>query len=139
MTYQDRYNTAHYAWFQLQYPSAFADGFYSKPKQPPVSKANGLTQWIVNFTDWSGYHANRISSAGRMVGGKFIRGTTKKGTADISCIINGRAIMIEVKVGNDRASPEQLQQQVKVRNAGGAYEFVRTPQDYLIIFDKYTT
>ena len=146
MTYKDRYLQAHKLWKLRDFAQIVQDGFYCPPKIPKVATANGLTNFIVNFTDWMGYHANRISSTGRFIksenkfdGGVFIPGTTKKGTADVMCVINGHAIMIEVKVGRDRPSEAQLNQQRKVRLAGGVYEFVSTPEDYLAIFDKYAT
>lgn len=136
MTYRDHYNAAHRSWFAKKYPQAMADGFYCPPKMPKVATANGLTQFIVNYLDWSGWHANRISSAGRFIpgankydGGMFIPSTTKKGTADISSIIQGRAIMWEVKVGKDRASDTQLKMQANVRAAGGEYFFISTPDE----------
>lgn len=146
MNYRERYVEAHKRWFKSQYPQAWRDGFYSPPQMPKIATATGLTNFIVKFTDWMGYHANRISSTGRYVpsdnkfdGGMFIPGTTKKGTADVMCVIYGRAIMVEVKVGRDRPSEAQRQQQAKVRSAGGVYEFVSTPDEYLALFDKYAT
>ena len=124
------------------YPSAWQDGYYAPPKIPRVGTANGLTQWIVNYTDWMGCHANRISSAGRYLPGadkwtkgSFIPGSTKKGTADVHCVINGFSVMIEIKVGKDRPSEAQLKQQERVRQAGGVYEFVSTPDEFLAIFE----
>lgn len=138
MDYKQRYNAAHKQWFSVKYPEAFASGFYSPPKMPQVAKANGLTRFIVNFIDWSGYHANRISSAGRYVEGKgFISSTTKKGTADIDATIKGRSLKIEVKIGKDRASVDQLKIQAKVRQAGGCYEFISTPDQFFELYDKF--
>ena len=141
-TPKDRYNQAHEQWFQRQYPQAYRDGFYCKPKMPKTATANGLTNFIVNYIDWTGGHANRISSAGRYIpgnkyeGGMFIPSTTKKGTADVSAIINGKAIMLEVKVGRDRPSEVQLKVQQQVRQAGGVYEFVGTPEEFFCILDN---
>lgn len=142
MEYKKRYNEAHREWFKVKYPSAYADGYYFSPKMPKVATANGLTQFIVNYIDWIGYHANRISSSGRYVpsdnkfdGGMFIPGTTKKGTADISSIIAGRAVMWEVKVGRDRPSPAQIKMQEQVTKAGGYYYFVHSPEEFFDLFD----
>ena len=131
--------------FKIKYTAAYNGGFYCKPKPLKLATANGLTNFIVNFIDWTGGHANRISSTGRYIpgnnkfdGGMFIPGTTKKGTADISAIINARAVMFEVKVGKDRPSEAQLKVQQQVRRAGGVYEFVSTPEDFFWIYDKLT-
>ena len=142
MTYKQRYQAAHEQWFQQQYPQAYRDGFYCSPKMPKVNTANGLTQFIINFIDWNGYHANRISSAGRFMPatnkwdkGSFIPSTTKKGTADISAVLKGRAVMIEIKIGSDRPSAYQLEQQQLIRAAGGVYEFVSTPEGFFAVYD----
>jgi hypothetical protein len=143
MTPQQRYQQAHEAMFKIKYAAAYNGGFYCKPKMPKLATANGLTNFIVNFIDWTGGHANRISSAGRYIpgtnkfdGGMFIPSTTKKGTADVSAIINGKAVMLEVKVGKDKPSEAQLNVQNQVRAAGGVYEFVSTPEEFFAFYDK---
>ena len=138
--YREHYITAHKLWFSKEYPTAWKDGFWSAPKFPKVDTANGLTQWIINFLNWNGHRATRISSAGRYIvgnkyeGGMFIPGSTRKGTADISATIKGRSVMIEVKVGKDRPSPDQLKEQAKERAAGGLYEFCRSPEEFLELY-----
>jgi hypothetical protein len=42
--------------------------------------------------------------------------------------------MIEVKVGKDRPSQDQLKEQAKERAAGGLYEFCRTPEEFLELY-----
>jgi hypothetical protein len=112
------------------------DGFYTGPTLPKVATANGLTQFICNFINWSGYRATRINTMGRMVGGRWIHSTTRKGSADISSTIKGRSVMWEIKVGRDRPRPEQLAEQQRERQAGGIYEFVSTPDGFFELFDK---
>jgi hypothetical protein len=73
---------------------------------------------------------------GRQINGKFIPSATRKGTADISATIKGRSVMIEIKVGKDKPRPEQLAEQQKERHAGGIYEFVSTPDEFFLLFDK---
>ena len=130
-----RYNTAHYNYTLQRTPNVIRDGFYTGPTLPKVATANGLTQFICNFINWSGYRATRINTMGRMVGGRWIHSTTRKGSADISSTIKGRSVMWEVKVGRDRPRPEQLAEQAKERAAGGIYEFVSTPEQFFAIFD----
>ena len=130
-----RYNTAHYNYTCQRAPNVVRDGFYTGPTLPKVATANGLTQFICNFINWSGYRATRINTMGRMVGGRWIHSTTRKGSADISSTIKGRSVMWEVKVGRDRPRPEQLAEQAKERAAGGIYEFVSTPEQFFAIFD----
>lgn len=130
-----RYNTAHYNYTCQRAPNVVRDGFYTGPTLPKVATANGLTQFICNFINWSGYRATRINTMGRMVNGRWIHSTTRKGSADISSTIKGRSVMWEVKVGRDRPRPEQLAEQAKERAAGGMYEFISTPDQFFVIFD----
>jgi hypothetical protein len=67
---------------------------------------------------------------------KYIPSTTRKGTADISATIKGKSVMLEVKVGRDKPSPEQIREQAKERSAGGIYEFVSSPGQFLELYDK---
>lgn len=132
-----RYRDAKYAYEQTKFPKWIAGGHFLEPERPECSTANGLQGFITQHATWMGCHANRINTTGRKIGDKWITGTTKKGTADVALIIQGRSIHIEVKVGKDVASPHQLKQQRLVRAAGGVYEFVSTPEQYFEVFDRY--
>ena len=83
------------------------------------------------MVNWSGGYANRISSAGRMVNGRYIPGTTRKGTADIHAIINGHHFSIEIKVGRDRMSEWQKDERDRVEKAGGNYMIVSDPDSFV--------
>ena len=132
-----RYTEAHYKHTIERTPSVVKDGHYSPPNMPKVNTANGLTLFICNYINWMGYRATRISTTGRQVGGRWIYGTTRKGTADISATLKGgKAVMIEIKVGKDRASEHQLKEQAKERAAGGIYEFISTPEQFFELFDR---
>jgi hypothetical protein len=73
---------------------------------------------------------------GRQINGKFIPSATRKGTADISATVKGKSVMIEIKVGADRPRIEQLAEQQRERQAGGIYEFVHSPEEFFLLFDK---
>lgn len=146
---KERYAKAHELDFKKQYPNAYRDGKYIKPKMPDIRKANGLTRFICNYINWIGFRATRVSSAGRMVDAvvtqesgtrlkmkKFIPSTTRKGTADISATIKGRSVMWEVKVGKDRPSEAQLKEQAREQQAGGYYFFVHDPDEFFNQLDK---
>lgn len=116
---------------------------YDYMKWPVEKKANGLTQLIVNFLTWKGHHANRINTQGQARVQKIPRfnlhtqttqytdkvtytsSMTKRGTPDIASIVNGKAVMIEVKVGKDKLSEHQLKQQAEIELAGGYYFVAR--------------
>ena len=136
MTNKQRYSAAHKIWFAQNYPTAFKDGFYAEPKMPVVTKANGLTTFITNYLNWLGHRATRINVSGRKVGDKWIRASTRKGTADISATVKGKSVMIEIKIGRDKPSEFQLAEQMKERNAGGIYEFVSSVDEFFMLYDN---
>lgn len=135
MNIKDRYQQAHEKWFKEEYPHAYKDGYYLEPKMPKIETANGLTTFICNYVKWEGYRATRINVSGRQIKGKWIPSSTRKGSADISLTVKGRAAMIEIKVGRDRPRPEQLQEQERERRAGGVYEFIHNPDEFFMLFD----
>lgn len=137
INWKHRYQQAHENWFKGNTPQAYTDGHYCSPKYPDVRKANGLTLAVCNFVNWNGYRATRISTTGRQVGGKWIYGNTRKGTADISLTLKGMAVQIEIKVGKDRASEHQLKEQAKERVAGGVYEFISTMEQFIEFYDAF--
>lgn len=100
--------------------------------------ANGLTTCIIDFLTFQGWQAERVSNTGRMIDSRhtytdvlgrrrqigsmsWIKGSGTNGTADISAIIDGRSVKIEVKIGRDRQSDAQKSYQKKVEVAGGVY------------------
>ena len=112
--------------------------------------ANGLTRCILDFLNFSGHQAERISSTGRYLdnskivtdilgskkrigSGKWIPGTGTKGTADISATVFGRSIKIEVKI-KDQQSEDQKKYQEQIHRAGGKYWIIRTFDEFL---DQY--
>ncbi len=130
------YCQAHEKNFAAEYQIAYNGGHYFKPVMPDCNKSGGLQQAIIKFLLWNGHRATRISSAGRKIGDKWIPGTTRKGSADISATIKGRSVMLEVKVNLDTPSPEQLREQDLERKAGGVYEFVNSFEEFLTIYGK---
>ena len=135
-TWKPRYEEMYRRNFVKQYPEAFKEHGYIKTPFPDTRKANGLQRAIVNYINWAGYRATRISTTGRMIDGRYIPGNTRRGTADVSATINGRSIMLEVKVGADKPSPEQLAEQAKEQAAGGQYHFIHSMQEFFVVYDK---
>lgn len=137
LPWQQRYYDAHYKHTKERTPSVVADGHYFTPKIPDVTKANGLTLFICNYVNWMGYRATRITTTGRVVGGRYIYGQTRRGTADISCTLRGgKSVMIEIKIPPDRPSKYQLEEQERERKAGGVYEFISYPEQFFELYDK---
>lgn len=129
-----RWQSAHDNWLKENYKEAVKAGGLYAAKMPTLN-ANGLTRFICMYLQWQGWRATRVSSAGRMVDGKFIPSTTKAGSADISSTIQGKSIMWEVKINTDRPSPAQLAEQERERKAGGEYFFVHTPDEFFQLYD----
>lgn len=149
MTPKERYNAAHKYNFERAYPKAYKDGHYAPPPYPKVKTANGLTKFICQFLMWHEHRATRINTTGRLIDGvekqpsgailttkKWITGTTRRGSADISATIRGRSVQIEIKIGKDRASEHQLKEQAIERKAGGIYEFISTPEQFFELYDR---
>lgn len=148
MNYIERYKIAHEEWFKIKYPNAYKDGFYLDPKIPKINESNGLTTFICNYLSWREHRATRINVSGRLVDSKekqasgvtlgvkkWIKSSTRKGSADISATIKGRSVMIEIKVGKDKPREDQLLEQERERKAGGLYEFIKTPDEFFELYD----
>lgn len=123
----------------------------SKTKMPPnyVPKdrftdrtANGLTKCIITWLQINGWQSERINTMGRMIDKRhrvtnvlgqsytigsigYIPTTSTKGSADISATVKGHSWKIEVKIGADRQSPEQIRYQQDIERAGGIYLIAR--------------
>jgi hypothetical protein len=121
---------------------------YTYPRPTYSDKtANSLTKCIVDFLNFSGYQAERISSEGKVIdkrktytdvigrvvtigGVQRTYSTTTNGTADISATIMGRSVKIEVKIGRDRQSETQKRYQEAIERAGGIYYIARNFESF---------
>ncbi len=136
---------------RLKYPT-LPDFARATPKYTDKN-ANGLTKCIIDWIELNGYQAERISSSGRYIdnresytdsvgfrrtigSGKWIPGSTTKGTADISATIKGRSVKIEVKIGKDRQSEPQKAYQAKIEQSGGIYFIAK---DFSTFMDFYVS
>lgn len=151
MNWKQRYKAVYEKWQLKEYPEGTKDFGTLPPNYPDVRKSNGLIRMICNFLRYEGWRATRINTMGRIIGQKqmksaggdayfndqkWIPGTTRKGTADVSATINGRSVMLEIKTGQDKPSDKQLREQQLERQAGGIYEFVHTAEEFFELYDK---
>ena len=153
MNWKDRYYAAREQWYAKEYPQSYKDGYYYNSKMPPVSKANGLANMILNFCKWMGHDMERNNTTGRYRQGQkhktdiyaggyiqekgtWIKSEKAKGGADLKGSIKGRAVQIEIKVGKDRPSDDQLKRQEIARADGAVYEFVSTPEEFFKLYDE---
>lgn len=143
--YKQIYLDAHKAWFEKEYPAAFRNGHYDKPgKIPQVDTANGMATFVLNHLNWTGNYGNRINVMGRQIGGitrtqsgavfddrKYIKSSTKKGTSDLQIVIRGISAAVEIKIGGDSQSPDQIRQEARIKKAGGQYMIWKSVDHYL--------
>lgn len=112
--------------------------------------SNGLSKCVIDYIELRGFSAERINSTGRQLDGrksstdilgnvrtigsvKWIKGSGKVGTSDISATIQGRSVKIEIKCeasGDRLQSQGQREYQKQIEAAGGVYLIVRTFQDF---------
>lgn len=121
---------------------------------PSDSSTNGLTKCVIKWIELNGYQAERINSTGRYIddrkivtnvvgqqaligSGKWIKSSGTVGTADISSVINGRSVKIEIKFGKDRQSQAQKDYQAAIERAGGIYIIVREFDGFVEWWDAY--
>lgn len=128
-----------YAWRKQRSPSV--PDFAIPATKYKDDSANALTKCVIDFLTYSGFQAERINTMGKRidnrkqvetVAGKreigsvsWIKGTGTRGSADISAVIKGRAVKIEIKYGKDRQSTDQKIYQQTIENAGGVYVIVK--------------
>ena len=88
------------------------------------SPANELTAQIINFLFKEGCYAWRAQSSGLFDPSKgSFRTAPKRGVSDILAVKgpNGRLVAIEVKIGVDKLSPEQIGFGKNVEHCGGLW------------------
>jgi len=146
------YRAAHEENFQREYPASFRDGFYVECKYPDPRTTNGITSIIINFLTWRGHYGNRQNVMGRQIGGitttqsgakfddrKWIKSSTKRGSSDISALINGKMISLEVKNAhtNDKIRPEQEKERKRIERAGGVYMVITGVHQFYQWYEGY--
>jgi hypothetical protein len=142
--YKQIYLAAHEAWFAKEYPMAYKNGHYIPHKLPAVDTANGLATYVLDHCLWTGNYGNRINVMGRQIGGitrtqsgavfddrKYIKSSTKKGTSDLQIVIQGISAAVEIKIGSDTQSPDQIKQEARIKKAGGQYMVWKSVDHYL--------
>ena len=115
--------------------------------------ANGLTKCVIDYINFIGGQAERISNTGRYIDesrivtdvlgnrkkigtGKYIKGTGTNGTADISATFKGKSIKIEIKI-KDKQSEAQKEYQQAIERAGGIYFICHNFDEFLEKFNTF--
>ena len=114
--------------------------------------ANGLQKAIMDFLQFSGHQCERIAVTGRYIdntkvvtdtfgfkrkigSGKWIKGSMQPGSADLSAVIFGRAVKIEIKM-KDKQSEAQKKYQEQIERAGGLYWLVRSFEEFMNYYNQ---
>lgn len=123
------------------------------------NSTNALTRCVVDFLNYSGHFAERVSNTGRFISGKtidgvngkfttqgkFIKGTGVNGRADISAKIKlpsmryAIPVEIEIKFGLDRQSLVQKEYEQNMNNVGAVYIIVRTFDGFMDWYNEFIT
>jgi hypothetical protein len=95
--------------------------------------ANGLTSLIMAWMKVNKYFAARVNTMGiyDVKRGIWRKSGSTLGMADITAVINGKHVSIEIKAGHDKPRPDQLKVQHNVEAAGGCYWFVHSFDELL--------
>lgn len=109
------------------------------PKRYTDTTANGLTACISDFLRFKGHYVVRINTTGlyRADLKRFVKSSTTKGTADLHAAINGRHVSIEVKVGRDKQSEQQVEVQKKIEAAGGIYFIAKDFAGFMYWYNQF--
>ncbi len=102
--------------------------------------ANGLTRCVTRWIELHGGYAPRIQSQGQYNEqlGRWTKGTTRKGTADVHAVYHSQHLSIEIKIGRDRQSIDQKNTAQMVERAGGCYYIAKTFEAFAAWFtDRY--
>ncbi len=102
--------------------------------------ANALTKAILSWMELHGHYASRIQSQGQYnpTLKRWTRSTVRRGIGDITGIVNGRTVMIEVKM-KDRQSEWQKKTQQEVERSGGSYWLVHSFDEFVKLYNNLTT
>ena len=97
-----------------------------------MSEATTLTNKIINHVYSSGGYAWRASSTGvyDQKAGAY-RTAAKKGVSDVLACFRGKFVAIEVKIGKDRLSDEQIGFMRNIKHVGGIAFVATSFEDFL--------
>ena len=105
------------------------------PAKYKENTSNDLTKAIIHYITFKGGYAVRINTQGQWNESlnQWTKSMTRKGTADIHACYQGRHYSIEIKVGNDRMSTDQIVTEHDVQKAGGIYICARSLESVMNI------
>ena len=95
--------------------------------------ANGLTKCIVAWLELNGHFAARVNVTGIYDSNlkRYRHSGSRRGMADVTAVVGGKHVSIEVKTGKDRMRPEQLKVKQEIEQASGLFIVVSSFDDFL--------
>jgi len=95
--------------------------------------SNELTKIILRWLTVNGYFGGRVNTTGiyNEKLKKYTYGGGRRGMADITAVIDGRHVSIEIKTGRDKMREAQIKVKNEIERAGGTYIVVRSFDDFL--------
>lgn len=97
-----------------------------------MPSANDLTKQIIDYIYKNGGYAWRASSVGVFDTKKMsFRTSAKKGVSDILACYQGHLIAIEIKIGKDRLSDEQIGFMKNIWHVGGTAFIAKDMEQFL--------
>ena len=103
-----------------------------KCRMRAMSKASAeLTNEVIDHVYRAGGYAWRASSVGVFDTKQMhFRAAAKKGVSDVLACFKGRLIAIEIKIGSDKLSDEQVGFMRNIENAGGVAIVATDPEQF---------
>lgn len=161
MTWRERYQEAHRRWQSQQYPSGYKDFGAYNTRFPTVTKANGLRKMCCEYMKWCGHEMEPTNNMGRPIkkyaekfsilsgkverieiGTEWQKGSGVKGTSDCKGFIvtpnqeYGIPVYIEIKIGSDKQSDDQMKYEARIIEGKKAqYVVIKTPEDFFNWYD----
>jgi hypothetical protein len=111
---------------------------YLAPRLYRDDTANALTKCIVDYIRFCGGFSSRLNSTGsyRADLHRFVFSNQIKGMSDIQAIYNGKPLFIEVKIGRDKLSPQQIKFRDSIILSGGLYFIAGNFSEFKTWFDN---
>jgi len=136
---------------KAKYPE-IPEGWLAQTKYSDKT-ASGLTKCVLHWIRLNGGQAERINTTGRPVDRRrvvsdvlghrrqigsltWLPTAGTRGSADVSAIIQGKSVKIEIKIGRDKQSEYQKIYQADVERSGGLYLIVKDFQGFYDWYNK---
>lgn len=158
--WKERYTAAYREHFRAKYPEAWRAGHCPGVVIPEYKKANGLRKLCCSYMKWTGHHLEPTNNMGRPIekfapkfnvfsgkvekipiGFDWQKGAGINGSSDCKGHFNSKnhkfpiPVYLEVKIGRDRQSDDQIKYEKIITDTGALYQVVKIPEDFFTFYD----